>query len=627
MSQNLTGVMPAGKGHAGAIGGALLGFVLGTVPAALFAFRTERLNPWFVDDPLSYTLITMLPLALLLAAVGTWLGRRTDRAGLHPRRAWALKTGVPLAILQMYLVLSIYSAPTPAKVDARLVVLGIDGASWDLLDRPGLAPTVQALKAQAASGVLLSREPMFSPLLWTTMATGVTPEVHGIHGFRVRADQARAARFWEIAHHEGLRVGMYKWLVTWPPADLSQDAATAAPLALDRTDGEFYLHALELGRAGFTVPAWLAPSPETWPADLSFVKEIELSRRLKRKRYDGARPSWKLALDGVGHGLRWTTLLAAAEWTLRERFSKPRPEERAWRLQLLRAWMDRDVFIWSLHFHRPDVASFTTYATDALGHTHWGFMEAGEDPALADALPAAYRQADAILAEILRSVEDETVVVVVSDHGFRSMSAQDAGRYFAPKTERLKARLEADVGRVDVSRGGHKLTVALLDDDLDAEKARLDAFLAGLTQASTGQPFYRSEPVPDAPRAVGLTLADERVDEARLQSDTVGGEPLSDYARLTEEYSGEHDEHGVILVRGPGIEPGSTLADVPLLDLTPTLLALAELPAAIDMPGHAVFGETLPRVATWEALAPGETATGVAEVNEEALKALGYIEN
>ena len=71
----------------------------------------------------------------------------------------------------------------------------------------------------------------------------------------------------------------------------------------------------------------------------------------------------------------------------------------------------------------------------------------------------------------------------------------------------------------------------------------------------------------------------------------------------------------------------STLADVPLLDLTPTLLALAELPAAIDMPGHAVFGETLPRVATWEALAPGETATGVAEVNEEALKALGYIEN
>lgn len=627
MSQNVTGVMPAGRGHAGALGGALLGFVLGTVPATLFAFRTERLNPWFVDDPLSYTLITMLPLALLCAAVGLWLGRRTDRAGQHPRRAWALKTGVPLAILQGYLVLSIYSAPTPAKVDARLVVVGIDGASWELLDRPGWMPTVQALKQDGAHGVLRSREPMFSPLLWTTMATGMTPEVHGIHGFRVRADQAQAARWWEVAHDQGLRVGMYKWLVTWPPADLSQDRAAAEPIALDRTDGQFYLDALDKGRAGFTVPAWLAPSPETWPDDLSFVKELELSRRLKRKRYEGARPSWQLALAGIDHGFRWTTLLSAVEWTLRERFTKPRPEERAWRLQLLRAWMDRDVFIWSLHFHRPDVASFTTYATDALGHTHWGFMEEGGGGELADALPAAYRQADVILAEVLRSVEEETIVVVVSDHGFRSMSEDDAGRYFAPKTERLKARLTEAVGRVDVSRGGHKITVALLEDDVDAQKASLETFLADLTQASTGQPFYRWEPVPDAPRAVGLTLADERVDEARLSTDTVGGEPLSDYAKLTEEYSGEHDEKGILLVRGPGIEPGRTLDPVPLLDLTPTLLALADLPAAIDMPGHPVFGETLPRVATWEGLAPGEAATGDADVNTEALKALGYIED
>lgn len=619
----------------GAIGGALLGAVLGTVPGGLFAFRMEQLNPWFVDDPLGYTLGALVPLAVVGGLLGLVLGRRADRRpGADPRRAWALKTGVPLAILQMYLVASVYSSPTPAKVDARLVIVGIDGAGWELMDSLEL-PTLQAMQARGVRSELTSREPMFSPLLWTTMATGKVPEEHGIHGFRVQADQARAARFWEIAHERGLRVGLYKWLVTWPPEAFEQDRALAERRALSRSDGEFYLAALDKGRGGFVVPAWLAPSPEVWPADLGFIKELELSRRLKRKAYGGARPSWKLALEGIEHGLRWSTLVEAARWTLTERFSKPREEERAARLQLLRVQMDRDVFIHALHFHRPDVASFTTYATDALGHTHYGFMDdcrTGKGPcnALADALPAAYRQADQVLAEILASVDPQTTVLVVSDHGFRVMGEQDAGRYFAPKTERLKERLEAEVGHVDVSKGGHKITVALLEEDLEAQRARLLAFLQGLTQQSTGQPFYRWEEVPGAARSVGLTMADERVDEARLQSDTVGGEPLSDYAKLTEAYTGEHDAAGILLAQGPDLPAGQRLDPVPLLDLAPTILALLDLPAAVDMPGQAVFGERLARVATWEQLSPaarGLGGTGEADFNEDALKALGYIED
>ncbi len=619
----------------GFLGGLILGAVLGTVPGSVLAFQLERINPWFVDDPLSFTLIAMLPLVVLFGLVGAWLGRRADRKpGADPKRARALKIGVTLLVFQAYLIASTFSAGPPAKVDARLVIVGVDGATWSLVDRLEL-PTFAALEATGTRAELTSREPMFSPLLWTTMATGMVPEVHGIHGFRVQADQAQAARFWDVAHDAGLRVGLYKWLVTWPPEPLTQDRADAEARVPTRSDGEFYLAALDRGQDGFVVPAWLAPTPETWPENLSFIKEIELSRRLKRKQYAGARPGWKLAIDGAQHGLRWSTLVASVRWTLDERFSKPRPEERQARLQLLRAAMDRDVFIHALHFHRPDVATFTTYAPDALGHTHYGFMEdcvqkVAPCTPLSDAVPATYRQADEFLAEIIASVDPQTTILVVSDHGFRAMGAEDAGRYFAPRTERLKTRLQENVGKVDVSKGGHKITVALLEDDLEGQKARLHTFLDSLTQASTGNPFYRYEDIPDAPRSVGLSMVDERVDEARLNTDTVGGEPLSDYATLTEAYSGEHDAAGIFLARGPGIPAGQRLDPIPLLDLAPTIFDLLDLPASADMPGQSVFGEELARVATWEALAPssrgGSAATGDAEVNIEALRALGYVE-
>ena len=65
-------------------------------------------------------------------------------------------------------------------------------------------------------------------------------------------------------------MGTYKWLVTWPP---------------------------KLSAGGFQVPAWLAPEPDTVPESLSFVKEIELSRRLKRQRVVAVRPSWRLVLS------------------------------------------------------------------------------------------------------------------------------------------------------------------------------------------------------------------------------------------------------------------------------------------------------------------------------------------
>src|SRR5256886_16331247 len=68
----------------------------------------------------------------------------------------------------------------------RIVVLGLDGVDpriVDLLMAEGKMPNFARLRQEGAYGRLLSSEPMLSPILWTTIATGKPPQEHGIGPF------------------------------------------------------------------------------------------------------------------------------------------------------------------------------------------------------------------------------------------------------------------------------------------------------------------------------------------------------------------------------------------------------------------------------------------------------------
>jgi hypothetical protein len=474
----------------------------------------------------------------------------------------------------------------------------------------GELPALKSMATEGSRGVLMSMEPMFSPLLWTTMASGRPPEEHGIHGFHTRATDVLVPRLWDIAESEGLRIGIYKWLVTYPPRP--------AP--------------------GFIVPSWLAPAPETFPAELSFVKELELANRMRRKKVAGTRSTTALVLAGIPQGLRLSTLWDAVRWSVRERVERPDDDARFEAMQLLRGRIDRDVFVHAMHKHQPDLATFTYYATDGLAHRFWTYHQpdafTGIDPKkqalYGETVRDAYRQADQLLGELQARVSPETTVVVVSDHGFRAFDPALDQLGFQPLTERLRARLIEQGLPVDVSRLGIKLNVGLTDgaaDRLPELRAALEALVD-----ETGAPVFRVEPVPGAPNALGLTLTDERVTEARIQSGTVGGEPLGDYVRLSETFSGMHDARGVIYAKGPGLPVGQTLPSMGLLDVAPTVQALLGIHPALDLPGVVALGQDrLPKgvaaPASRDELAERFRPKGGTEgVDEAALRALGYVE-
>jgi len=69
----------------------------------------------------------------------------------------------------------------------KLLVIGIDSADWRLLNPmldEGRLPNLKAFMAQSSHGRMKTFFPLEkSPILWTSIVTGVKPEVHGINNF------------------------------------------------------------------------------------------------------------------------------------------------------------------------------------------------------------------------------------------------------------------------------------------------------------------------------------------------------------------------------------------------------------------------------------------------------------
>jgi predicted AlkP superfamily phosphohydrolase/phosphomutase len=74
----------------------------------------------------------------------------------------------------------------PKSVD-RLLVLGLDGATWSVLDpmrQRGFMPNLDGFLVRAAAGTLRSIIPPVTTAAWTTMMTGCGPARHGVFDHR-----------------------------------------------------------------------------------------------------------------------------------------------------------------------------------------------------------------------------------------------------------------------------------------------------------------------------------------------------------------------------------------------------------------------------------------------------------
>ena len=135
------------------------------------------------------------------------------------------------------------NTPEPATLELvdntskkrRLLLVGWDAADWKvinpLMDR-GEMPNLARLVQNGVIGNIATLNPPYSPMLWTSIATGKRPTKHGVHGFSEPAPDGVSIRpvsslsrkvkaVWNILNQSGLTPGVVGWWPSHPAEPIS----------------------------------------------------------------------------------------------------------------------------------------------------------------------------------------------------------------------------------------------------------------------------------------------------------------------------------------------------------------------------------------------------------------------
>jgi predicted AlkP superfamily phosphohydrolase/phosphomutase len=277
----------------------------------------------------------------------------------------------------------------------RVTIIGLDGAAWRVLDPllgRGEMPNFARLVRTGVRAPLRSRMPLTSPAVWTTVATGMRREQHGIINFHTSGDRLSATTnrksptLWTLASDAGLRSAVIGWWVTYPAERI--DGMIISERALMTRDAD--LRALDGRPAGQTLPGLFHP-----PTVTTVVGDLLA----------------ELSAVAPDDGNRATTVrrMRAEDATVVSILRRLREQSGPFDLEmiLLRGIDPVSHHFWK--FHEPDAPGY----------------EADDRPRAADVardgstIEDYYRYVDTLLGQVLPAGPGH-VVMLVSDHGFEA---------------------------------------------------------------------------------------------------------------------------------------------------------------------------------------------------------------
>jgi len=292
-------------------------------------------------------------------------------------------------------------APPRESTRPKVVLIGIDGATWDVIDpmiEKGELPNLAKLAERGTRRRLISLPPLSSPVVWTTMATGTFPRSHGILGFTFPFSRSRVARpvdssmrhdpaIWNIATAYGKRTGQVGYFVSHPPEVI--DGFIVSDLFDRRVPGSAY------------------------PASLN-------------ERLKGSFSNEQARRDHLGRFLPWDYDAAAAKDPedpnqLASMIVSGRVDEVVERDEVYRrvtlALAERPVDLFTTYFRIVDHSSHATwrYYDDSKFETP---AKESDVARLGQIIPEAYRYMDDVIGQLIESFGEDANFVIVSDHGF-----------------------------------------------------------------------------------------------------------------------------------------------------------------------------------------------------------------
>lgn len=286
-----------------------------------------------------------------------------------------------------------------------VVLIGLDGADWNILDpllASGKMPNLAALIDRGSRSRLLTISPTLSPVIWTTIATGVKPERHGIVDFTavnkdtgaavpVTSNLRRVPALWNMLGDAGRTVGFVGWWASFPA---------------ERVNG--YIVSDRIAYQLFGVKADEGAQGKTWPPEaFDTIKPLIVAPQAVTDAF-AARflddPSVLQTTNPEYQELlrQFRTILASGESY--RRISSTLQSQ-----------------------YKPDIESVYIEGTDTIAHLFMRFRPprmpgVTDDEALrfSSVVDRYYVYVDELVGEIVARHGPGATYVICSDHGFRS---------------------------------------------------------------------------------------------------------------------------------------------------------------------------------------------------------------
>lgn len=283
---------------------------------------------------------------------------------------------------------------------SKVLVVGVDAADWgvmkNLLDA-GKLPNFARLISEGATGRLETFIPLRkSPILWTSIATSMLPEEHGIGGYiKPRSNGAgvpytgnvrRVKALWNILGEKGMKVGVVGWMVTWPAEEVN--GYMVSDYIQYETEKRIKLE------------------QQTYPEEL--FEEIDTLRVTQAdvtdERIRHLFPvDYEVVKDEIAPWHKdYVKMIFATDETFRRV---------------------------ALHLYEKGVDFLAVYfnGVDSMCHNFWEQRKQPRHP-LSSVIDNYYIWMDGVLGQFIDLVDEETLLIVCSDHGFYGpRRAKDGG--------------------------------------------------------------------------------------------------------------------------------------------------------------------------------------------------------
>jgi predicted AlkP superfamily phosphohydrolase/phosphomutase/Tfp pilus assembly protein PilF len=293
--------------------------------------------------------------------------------------------------------------PVTKRLARKVLLVGWDAADWQvihpLMDQ-GLMPTLQRFVEEGVMGNLGSLDPMYSPCLWTSIATGKRMHKHGIHWFLEpdanrlgvtvpRSTTRQCKAIWNMLTQAGLRTHAVGWLASHPAEPINGVCVT---------DG-YATCAMSTARAVELEEGGIYPEDAIEPLAALRIDPLELTEEVL----------WPFLPEFRSLQAKGDARVAVVAKLLAECFNL------------------HNAATWALAHRDWD---FAAVYYDSIDHFCHAFMRYHpprlENLSQADfenysgVVTACYRFHDMMLARLLDLAGPDATVILVSDHGFQS---------------------------------------------------------------------------------------------------------------------------------------------------------------------------------------------------------------